>query len=216
MRLLTGDRAVSFNGRTYRLHSRTGKVMDTNTRSETEVHGGGGGGGGFNYNGTGASSTAPVRITSTTTRYTKIFMVDGDGREHAIELIDFDVRCRAGNGLTLIWAIPDGKDEGPYIAAYNHSTREMEFNHDLIAKLCQPKLIALTGGAAAGLVLGLILHFEVFALFTCALGLWIGSAVSKHIGKTRALAFAKGPDMAAVRSQLETISAAKLAELTAA
>ena len=60
MRVLTGERAVLFNGKTYRLHSRTGKVMDTNTRSETEVSGSGGGGGGFSYNGTGGSSTAPA------------------------------------------------------------------------------------------------------------------------------------------------------------
>ncbi len=216
MRVLTGERAVAFNGKTYRLHSRTGKVIDTNTRSETEVSGSGGGGGGFSYNGTGASSTAPVRITSTTTRFTKIFLLDGDGREHAIELVDFDVRCRAGNGLTLIWAIPDGKAEGPYIAAYNHSTREMEFNQDLIAKLCQPKLVSLLGGFAGGLVLGLILHFEAFALFTAAIGLAVGNGVSKHLGKQRAQAFVKSPDVSAVRGQLEAIPAAKLAEIVAA
>jgi hypothetical protein len=216
MRLLTGERAVVFNGKTYRLHSRTGKVMDTNTRAETEVSGSGGGGGGFSYNGTGGSSTAPIRITSTTTRYTKIFLLDGDGREHAIELVDFDVRCRVGNGLTLIWAIPDGKPEGPYIAAYNHSTREMQFDNDLIAKLCQPKLLSLLGGFAGGLVLGLVLHFGGFALFIAAIGLAVGNGVAKHLGKARARALVAGADMAAVRTQLEAISAAQIADLTAA
>jgi hypothetical protein len=213
---LSGDRTAIFNGKAYRLHSLTGKVLDTSTRSETVVHGSGGGGGGFSYQGTGASSSAPVQISSTTTRFTKLFLLDGEGREHAIELVDFDVRCRAGNGLTLIWAIPDGKTEGPYIAAYNHSTRQMEYDLPRIAKLCRPNLVAVTGGAIGGLVLGLVLRFEVFALFTCALGLWLGGVIARRIGRQRAEAFAKGSDMAAVRGQLESISATRLAELSAA
>jgi hypothetical protein len=213
---LTGDPKVTFNGKTYGLWSRTGKVLDTNTRAETEVHGGGGGGGGFSYQGTGGSRTAPVQITSTTTRYTKIFLLDTDGKEHALELVDFDVRCRAGNGLTVIYAIPEGKDEGPFVAAYNHSTRELEVNTSYVAKLCEPKLIAAGAGAAIGLAAGIVLHFEVASLFTCAFGLWLGGVVGRRIGRQRALAFTSGSVLASVRSHFEAIPSAAFAQLNAA
>jgi hypothetical protein len=213
---LTGDPKVTFNGKTYGLWSVTGRVMDTNTRAETEVHGSGGGGGGFSYQGTGGSSTAPVRITSTTTRYTKIFLLDSDGREHALELIDFDVRCRAGNGLTLVYAIPEGKEDGPFVAAYNHSTREMEVNTSHVAKLCEPKLIAAAAGAAIGLIAGLLLHFQVASLFTCAFGLWLGGVVGRRIGRQRAQAFKSGGALAEVRSKFEAIPSSTFAQLSPA
>lgn len=205
-----------FNGRTFDLHHVTGKVLDTNTRAETEVHGSGGGGGGFSYQGTGASSSAPIRITSTTTRYTKIFLLDREQREHALQLVNFDVHCRAGNGLSVVWAIQVGKGEGPYIVAYNHSTREMEFNVEALAKLCTPKAISLAAGFGGALVLGIVLHFGAFSLLLAALGLGIGDAVGKQVGKSRARAFMAGPVAGSLRTGFEQVPAADLAALTAA
>ncbi|WP_374571630.1 hypothetical protein [Phenylobacterium sp.] len=221
MYILNGDKKVQFNGKTYGLHSVSGKVMDTNTRSETEVTGSGGGGGGFSYQGTGASSTRAIRITSTTTRFTKIFILGEDGVEHAAELVDFDVRCRAGNGLTLIWAIKEGKDKGPYIAAYNHSSRDMEFDEDVIGRLCRPTMVSMLAGSAIGFVLPLVMHWggkasPLVAFVMLFVGMWVGMLVARMIGKQRAKAFIQGPDVSGMRAQLEAVPVAKLTQLTAA
>lgn len=220
MYILQGERTVQFNRKTYSLHSVTGKVMDTNTRSETEVTGSGGGGGGFSYRGTGMSQTQAVRITSKTTRFTKIFILGEDGVEHAAELVDFDVRCRAGNGLTLIWAIPEGQSRGPYIAAYNHSSREMEFNEAEIGKLCRPTLYSMLAGAALGFLIPLVMHWGkawfLFSLVMTLVGLWAGMLVARVIGSQRAKAFIQGPEVSRIRGELEALPAAKLAQLSAA
>ncbi|CAN5213266.1 hypothetical protein BH11PSE2_BH11PSE2_21810 [soil metagenome] len=207
---------TTFNGKAFKIDSCSGKVLDTTTRAETEVSGSGGGGGGFTYNGTGGSGAAPVRITPTTTHFTKIFLLEPDGKEHAIELVDFDVRCRAGNGLSLVWAINLAKNEGPYIAAYNHNTREMEFNLPILAKLNTPKLYSLAGGAAAGFLLGLLLHFGGFAIITALIGLGIGDMIGKRIGKARAKTFVSSPEMQKLRGAFERIPASELAVLTPA
>jgi hypothetical protein len=207
---------VVFNGKSFTIRSVTGKVLDTTTRAETEVHGGGGGGGGFSYNGTGGSSAAPIRITSTTTRFTKIFLLDRDQNEHALQLINFDVHCRAGNGLTLVWVIQPGQDNGDFIAAYNHNTREMEFNLAKLAALNTPKWLSILAGFGGLTLLGVILGWGIAAGFLGAIGIFVGAAVGKQIGKSRAQAFVAGPEMQGLRSQFEQIPASDLTVLSAA
>ncbi|MCC6542142.1 MAG: hypothetical protein IT225_07965 [Flavobacteriales bacterium] len=101
------------------LHQFTGKVMSTSKNMETKVHGGGGGG--YSYQGTGGS--APVRISSTTVVHDQLFIQTKDGEERALQLQDFDLAVREGNIVTAMWGIPEGKNEGPYYAVINHSTR---------------------------------------------------------------------------------------------
>jgi hypothetical protein len=97
-----------------------GVVLGKDKHLETKMYGGGGGG--YSYNGTGGS--APVSIGSTTTIHDKLYLMDDDNREHAVELTDWDVACREGHKLLVIWVIKGGKDEGPYVSVSNLSTRD--------------------------------------------------------------------------------------------
>lgn len=101
------------------IHQFTGKVVGTSKNMETKVHGGGGGG--YSYRGTGGS--APVRISSTTVVHDQLFIQSKEGEEKALQLQDFDLAVREGNIVTAMWGIPEGKQEGPYFAIYNHSTK---------------------------------------------------------------------------------------------
>jgi len=51
-----------------------------------------------------------------------IFLQDSSGKEHSYSLSDFNVACREGNELSVIWAIRKGRDRGPYIMVINHTT----------------------------------------------------------------------------------------------
>lgn len=101
------------------IHEFTGKVMSAQKNMETKVHGGGGGG--YSYQGTGG--TAPVRISSTTVVHDQVFLQSRDGQEIALQLQDFDLAVREGNIVTAMWVIPEGKNEGPYFAIINHTTK---------------------------------------------------------------------------------------------
>ena len=115
----------------YNLYWTAGKVMETGKNMETIVRGSGGGG--ATYNGYGG--TAPVNITSTTVVHDQIFLVDNSGTEHAFQLQDFNVACRADNQLSVVWAIKEGKQNGPYILVYNHTTRSTFYNDKNLMKL---------------------------------------------------------------------------------
>lgn len=97
-----------------------GVVLGKDKHLETKVYGGGGGG--YSYNGTGGS--APVSIGSTTTIHDKLYLMDDDNREHAVELTNWDIACREGHKILVIWVIKGSKDEGPYISVSNLSTRD--------------------------------------------------------------------------------------------
>ncbi|HVU95729.1 MAG TPA: hypothetical protein VHE34_10920 [Puia sp.] len=150
------------------LYWTTGKVADAGKNMETIVRGGGGGG--YTYNGTG--STAPVTITSTTVVHDQIFLVDRDGREHAFQLQGFNVACRTDNQLSIIWAIREGKKTGPYIIAYNHSTRNAFYNDASLNKLFRYPVYYLLGAMLACLLLGRISGL-FYALFLAAPIVWL-------------------------------------------
>lgn len=125
---------INASGKVYTLYSVTGKVVATNKNMETRVSGGGGGG--YTHQGTGFSS--PVTVTSTTTIHDQIFLVDDTGREHSFQLQDFNVACREGNVLKVIWAVKKGKDKGDYIIVQNNSTGQSFFNIGAIRRMFRP------------------------------------------------------------------------------
>ncbi len=101
---------------TYNLNWVTGKVVGQGKYATTAVSGGGGG-----------ATNSPVTISSSTTIHNDIFLVDSNGKEHSFQLSDFNLACREGNQLTVIWAIRKGKKEGQYIVAINHTTSQQFF-----------------------------------------------------------------------------------------
>lgn len=109
-------------GTKYEVFVRAGTVDSTDTRSETETTGTISGGGGMTVGGTGANAPVSGQIESKTTRYQNIYLTDEEGKEHAVELVDFLVPCREGQKLSLIFVKTGGKELGSYFHAYNHNT----------------------------------------------------------------------------------------------
>ncbi len=114
-------KTIHTSNKEYELYWVAGQVMSAGKNMETKVQGSGGGGYGNGY-------TAPVRITSSTTVHDQIFLLDREGKEHAFQLQDFNVACRDGNELSVIWAIKKGGGNGPYIVVHNRTTSQTFFH----------------------------------------------------------------------------------------
>ncbi len=122
------------NGKVYEHYWVTGKVAGASKHLETRISGGGGGG--YSYQGTGFSSSAPV--TSQTITHDQVFLADGNGREHALKLQNWDLATREGHELTAVWVVRKGKSSGPYLAIRNHTTDDTQYNDSELAKLHRP------------------------------------------------------------------------------
>ncbi|MES2429049.1 MAG: hypothetical protein V4560_18855 [Bacteroidota bacterium] len=138
-------KTIDIHGRQYTVYNATGKVEESGKNLETRVHGGGGGG--YNYRGTGGS--APVSISSTTVVHDQIFLTDKNGVEHSFQLQDFDVACRAGNEISVMWAVKKGKAKGDYIAVLNHSTRQDYYNKKALKNMFRFNIWFFLGGGFA-------------------------------------------------------------------
>jgi hypothetical protein len=142
----------------YHIHERTGTVLSTDTRSETEVSGQISGGGGYSSGGTGSNLPVSGSVQSKTTRFQNIFLKDGDGDEHTIELENFLVPCKEDHKLTLFIVKSGNNLRGPYYRAYNHNTREHYENAKAVSSEMFPwrEFIIGTGGIGAlGFLMGL-------------------------------------------------------------
>jgi hypothetical protein len=147
---------LQVGGRTYNLHYTTGQVQETGKNMETRVSGGGGGGATFG----GYGGTAPVSIRSQTIVHDQLYITDGEGNEHAFQLQDFNVACRTGHQVSVVWAIKEGKKEGKYIAVVNHSTKTNFYNDKAIKNVFRFNLYYFLGG---GFVLGFIYGHDVLS-----------------------------------------------------
>jgi hypothetical protein len=136
-------------GRTYALHYTTGTVQETGKNMETRVSGGGGGGATFG----GYGGTAPVSIRSQTIVHDQLFVMDGTGNEHAFQLQDFNLACRAGQEVSVIWAIKQGKNTGKHIVVVNHATRTNFYNEKALKNVFRLNLWVFLG---VGFIIGFI------------------------------------------------------------
>jgi hypothetical protein len=187
-----GLRHFQIAGRTYRIHSFTGALLDHKKRSVTEVHGSGGGGSGYSYQGTGMSSQAPIRITSTTTTHDDMILQAADGQEEAFQLLDFDLAARDGHTLTVLWAIRHGKTSGSYFAVYNHDTRTDYFQHAVLRKLGGPGLLRGVGITIASFIMFIPLAGPG-AFLLAPPAAWGAYALMRHLNVKRFKADVCGP-----------------------
>ncbi len=140
---------LKIGGRIYALHYTTGVVQETGKNMETRVTGSGGGGATFG----GYGGTAPVSIRSQTIVHDQLFVIDKDNGEHAFQLQDFNLACRTGQKVSVIWAIKNGKKTGKYIAVVNHSTQTHFYNEKALKNVFRLNLWLFLGvGFAAGWV----------------------------------------------------------------
>lgn len=110
---------IKAGGNKYRLEYTTGIVITHDKRAETVVHG--------NAN----------RTSSFSVVHDDIILLDDKEKERAFQLVEFDVACREGNKLTIVWAAKKGQELGWHIAVYNHSTSRIHFNHNNMYMMCE-------------------------------------------------------------------------------
>lgn len=146
------EREILINGKVWRHHFVTGTVASAVKQLETKVSGGGGGG--YSHQGTGY--TAPVQISSTTTTHDNIFLVDGTGKEHAIRLQNWDLSVRETHQLTAIWLTKRNGKGAPYVAIYNATLGETDYNENLLDKYHRPLWPALAGAFPLMVDFGLV------------------------------------------------------------
>ena len=166
--------------RKYHLYSFTGKVVGTSKDRETHVHGGGGGG----YVQGGYGSTAGVVISSTTTIHDQIFLQDKDGRERAFQLQDWNVACREGNLVTVLWAVKKGDEQGQYIVVHNHTIAQTVYAESSLDRIFEESGSPLKWAIAFGIIgtfcgalVGLLAKGEAFARIAMVIVLGIPSAI---------------------------------------
>lgn len=165
-------RQVKVNGRRWEIATKTGIVHDSQVRSELSVSGGGGSGvvttgpsGTF-----GSSSTAP--ISSKTTNYQNLFLIDKDGKEHLIQTTDNLITCHPGQQLSMLFAVPVGKDSGPYFAAYNHSVDRMYYIKSGLNDITQAGLAAYI--AIVVVIIGLFIFYDSFYSLILSIPIAVG------------------------------------------
>jgi hypothetical protein len=101
-----------------------------------------------------------------------MFLVDSAGQERAFKLTNFDFPVREGQTLTVMWAIPEGADEGPFVAVRNHNTNELHKpDQKLLQYLFKKPWWMHAGAVIAALIVGFIIH-PFIGLF-----LWIAPLV---------------------------------------
>lgn len=128
---LSGDQ-VHVRGRKFQLYHITGIVVGKDRDKETQVHSTGGG-----YDSTTGRYTSPTYHT-TTTIHERIYLQDGEGKEHVIELTNWDLPVRPDHHITAIWAIRNKRQRGPYIQVLNHTTGRQHYMKNIIATMLQP------------------------------------------------------------------------------
>jgi hypothetical protein len=169
-------------GRVYELYSFTGEVAGSDKNMSTRVFGGG-------YGNRG------VAVNSVTTVHDDIFLIDAEGKEKSFQLSDFNVACREGHKLKVIWAIREGKDWGPYIVVVNQTTSRAYFQDGELQKMFRPNylIFLLKSALIGGIILQVLPLFDGFAGFFVGvfLGIMIGVPVWKQTAINRAKKFQK-------------------------
>jgi hypothetical protein len=72
----------------------------------------------------GTQSRPQVHVSSTTIDHHELFLVDDKGKEESFQMTDFDFPCREGQTVTVVWAVPEDANRGPFIHVRNHNTEE--------------------------------------------------------------------------------------------
>jgi len=158
-------KTIQTSGKQYNLYWSFGKVEGGASKNmETRVHGSGGGSNGY-------GSTAPVNISSTTTIHDQFFLKDKTGKESSFQLQDFNVACREGNELSVIWAIKKGGKTGPYIVVHNRTTSDTFFQEAELKKIFRYPVYYPLGATLLLLFIGGVIGYGIaFMLF---IAIWI-------------------------------------------
>lgn len=161
-------KSVKIGGKTINFHATIGTVLSTSKNLETRI--------------SSSVDSNSVRVNSMTIVHDQLFLRDQFGKEHSFQLQDFNLACREGNSLAVIWGVKEGRTNGPYLAVINYTTGNTFFGKSGLFKTGNPNVWKL-----AGLFVGiLILGFTIlkFVFLPIALLLWF-SFIGYFFIKTR-------------------------------
>jgi hypothetical protein len=116
---MSEEPSVVVDGTTCHLYHFTGKVISTKKDKETVISSRAG----------GTQANPTTHVSSTTVDHHEFFLANAEGKEKSFKVTDFDFPLREGQTLSMVWAIPDGSERGPYIHARNHSTDDVHQVH---------------------------------------------------------------------------------------
>jgi hypothetical protein len=83
----------------------------------------------------------PVRIETSVKAFNHILLCDRKGKEHYIRLADFDIACREGHELSVVWAVKGQEMNGPPVVVINNSTAQCFFCVATITKMFRPSAL---------------------------------------------------------------------------
>jgi hypothetical protein len=146
---MTQMATINLGSRQIAIHSMSGEVMDSQKWTTTEISGGGGSG--VISNGSGYIEKDEIK--SKTTTHDQIIIRTADGEEESLKVEDMNLAVRQGHWVSLIWAIPSGWQEGPFVAVFNHNTGSLDFIGSAVNKACFPMISSVFGVAAFFLAL---------------------------------------------------------------
>jgi hypothetical protein len=166
-------------GRTHQVHTFTGQTHSSSVSHESRTTGSG-----SVYSPMPGVVTGRMEINTVVTRLDRFSLTDGQGRQHTVEVKNAHVPVGDGQQLTAVWAIPQGRKTGTYMAFINHSTGTMTWFHLGLAKLAiggRPG-VAVLWALATGLLLGLGGYLVgVVAMFVCLFCLAFVSRIQARI-----------------------------------
>jgi hypothetical protein len=117
-------KTISAGARLYDLHSVTGKIIQIQKQQF--------------LNNIRQSLNSVDELTAEYSVYDRILLSDKTGKEHDIALGGFDLNCRPGHEITVLWAIQKGKESGPFIAVKVHDTSSFYYHESKLYDLHTP------------------------------------------------------------------------------
>lgn len=144
--------------RKYTFCSFDGRVAEASRQRETIVSSSGSGQ--INRDFTGKiASIDPVHISSQTIVHDEFFLLDEEtGEERYVHLQNWQLNCRVGHHVQILWIVAPKQEWGPYICLYNKKLQESEWqNAQILAMLKAQYKMLKWGGVAAALILGVML-----------------------------------------------------------
>jgi len=166
---------ISIGGKDFEIYFEIGTVLKESKRSETKVSGGGG-----SVSSVGGHTSGTVsEVVSHTTVYDNIIIADKTGKEHSYQFSDFDLVCREGNELAVVWAYRKGENKGGnYLMVMNNSTNKTFFDELAISQMLRFKISGYRFIVAVLLTLGttiwlLVSHVMFGVLLLGAGGFWL-------------------------------------------
>jgi hypothetical protein len=143
--------SVVVDGKRYQIHYFTGRVLSSQKQKETQV----------SSRTLGTQANSQVHVTSTTVDHHEFFLVDEAGKERSFKMVNFDFPCREGQTLSVVWAIAEDAESGPYVQVRNHSTDELhqEQPNEIASWFKKPGWMIWGSTAALVLVVGAVINW---------------------------------------------------------